>query len=57
MEVYLAAHQDAIVSAQDLLNQEEEVDVATKEAKLAASILQMHEVTSKILRDNHIIPE
>ena len=56
MEVYLAAHQEAIVSAQDLLSQEE-VDIETKEAKLAASILQMHEVTSKILRDNHIVPE
>ena len=56
MEKYLEIHKTAIVTFLDLVNTNL-MDVAEIESKLPRSFLQLHEVITKILKENDIFPK
>ena len=53
MEEYLEVHQGAIITYLDQLKRKL-IDVPEIESKLPLSFLQLHEVITKILKDNGI---
>ena len=55
MEEYLATHLQAIVAFVDLKNCNL-MEVSEIEAELPKSFLQLHEVITKIIKDNNILP-
>ena len=55
MEKYLATHLQAIVAFVDLKNCNL-MEVSEIEAELPKSFLQLHEVITKIIKDNNILP-
>ena len=55
LEDYLKLHQEAIVSAQDLLKRKI-IKVKDVESMLPKSLSQLHEAITKILTDNDILP-
>ena len=55
LEKYLGVHQVAIATFVDL-QKHNLMEVAEVEAKLPKSFLHLHEVITKILKDNDILP-
>ena len=56
MEEYLEVHQESIGSFMGLLKRNL-INIPTIESKLPESFLALHEVITKILRDNDILPK
>ena len=56
MEKYLETHKTAIMTFLDLLNTNL-MDVPDIELRLPKSFLQLHEVITKILKENDIFPK
>ena len=55
LEEYLATHQQTIVAFVDLKNRHV-LDVPEIEAKLPNSFMQLHEIITRIVRENNILP-